>query len=429
MKFQRSVKHKAVILFASFTLLLAFVYSLFTFFFAYIVEDQVIDSLLAKESVYLSQRFAHTGEFPDSRLDFMHHYPDREQLPEFIKKVLGEHPEAREVFTPGSDHFHISMLHLVSDRAVTNNSYDSILVADVSDLLSVTNLSGDLILLMTGVLCVVMVLSIWLAYRVASAVTKPILQLTDELLTQQNNQQSLCLSSKNDIDELGYLATNIETSLNNLNAALQRERDFTRDVSHELRTPLTVLKNTLTLVEQRDWQTEDKNRLEQVAVQMQSTVSILLALARQESLETTILPIRPIFETCILALHQKVENRGFSVNLHIQEDCLVEGNHSLIVLLVNNLIENAIQHASNASLNISVQDKAVVFENKHLQACEQDLTEVKIKAPESQGLGQGLYLVKRIANRLKWGLRVETSGQSFMVVLLPTGLSNTNSTK
>ena len=429
MKFQRSIKHKTVILFASFTFLLALIYSMFTFLFAYIVEDEVIDNLLAKETAYLTQRFAQTGEFPVSRLDFMQHYPNTEALPDFIEKVLNEHPDATEVFTQGRDHFHISRLNLGGRNTVVNSDFDSILVADVGDLLSVTNLSGDMMLLMAGVMCVVMLLAIWLAYRIASFATKPILQLTHELLAQQNSDQSLSLSSKNDTDELGYLAGVIETSLNNLNAALQRESDFTRDVSHELRTPLTVLKNTLALIEQRSWQPEDKNRLEHSATQMQSTLSILLALARQESLETATLPIRPIFETCILALHQKLKDKGFTVNLDIHEDCLVVGNHSLIVLLVNNLIENAIHHASNASLSISRQDKSFVFENKHLKEVQCDLTEVNVKAPESQGFGQGLYLVRRIATCLNWQLRVETLGQSFKVILLPNGPFDSKSAK
>jgi|GEM_PF-2858450 len=44
-------------------------------------------------------------------------------------------------------------------------------------------------------------------------------------------------------DEIGYLASCIETAVLDLNESLKRETDFTRDVSHELRTPLTILKN------------------------------------------------------------------------------------------------------------------------------------------------------------------------------------------
>ncbi|MFT5674884.1 MAG: signal transduction histidine kinase [Paraglaciecola sp.] len=427
MKFQRSIKRKTVLLFASFTLFLTVIYSLFTFLFAYIVEDDVIDKLLAKESIYLQQQYAMTGEFPLPRLDYMLHYPSIEKLPEFVLKVLLENPGATEVFTEGHGHFHISKLHLRNDQAETNNNLDSYLVADVTGLLSVRNLSGGLILLMAGALLLVMLLAIWLAYRIASIATLPILQLTQELLTQQNSSQPLCLNSKNNINELGFLATSIESSLNNLNAALQRESDFTRDVSHELRTPLTVLKNTLVLIDQRELQNEDKERLDQVATQMQTTVSILLALARQESLDTTSLLIRPIFEGCILALYQKLERRGFTVDLHIQDDCLVEGNHSLIILLVNNLIENAIQHASETSLNISRQDNALVFENKNHKPLPYNLTDQLTKTPESEGLGQGLYLVKRIAYRLNWELKVETVEQSFKIILLPNWLSKPKS--
>ena len=43
----------------------------------------------------------------------------------------------------------------------------------------------------------------------------------------------------------------IETTMNRINAFIQREKQFTRDASHELRTPLTIVKGAVEIMEQQ----------------------------------------------------------------------------------------------------------------------------------------------------------------------------------
>jgi signal transduction histidine kinase len=53
--------------------------------------------------------------------------------------------------------------------------------------------------------------------------------------------------------ELGYLSNTFHKASNDLEQALEREKNFTTDVDHELRTPLTILKNHTVLIEQRGY--------------------------------------------------------------------------------------------------------------------------------------------------------------------------------
>jgi len=91
------------------------------------------------------------------------------------------------------------------------------------------------------------------------------------------------------------------------------------------------------------------------------------------------------------------------------------------MLLVNNLIENAISYASESSLRISLSESRLVFENNvcgDIISSENELLEPNVKQDNSQGLGQGLYLVDRIANRLGWKLSINVQNQLYQLIIL-----------
>lgn len=420
MKLTKSIKHQVVLKFVSFTLLLSVFFVCLTVLLAYIVEDEVIDRLLGQEVAYLQESYLRTGLFPAARLDYMHLHYDKKDLPQPISIGLEDKPAAREFFTTGAQHYHIA--YLKADDIAANGNNAPILVADVRSLLSVTNMSGDILLLMSVFVVLAMLLAAWLAYRIANASTRSIVRLSNELQTLSNPQQIFSESIMSDKTEIGFLAVAIASNFKDLHAALQRERDFTRDVSHELRTPLTIVTNTLALIEHRDWDAKDKIILDKAVSQMQDTVVVLLMLARQENLEFGSFLIRPVLEESIIALQNKLSERGFSVELKVKDDSRVEANKELLVLMLNNLIDNAIQHASEAKLVISMHENHMIFTNAGDVQLLGDPTLAKFKSSESEGMGQGLYLVKRIATALGWQLKVQNEGCQFKLTLFFSAL-------
>ena len=190
--------------------------------------------------------------------------------------------------------------------------------------------------------------------------------------------------------------------LNHLKLALKRESDFTRDLSHELRTPLTVIKNVLALAEQRPESTQDRQQLEQASRQIERTVETLLTLAREESLDMERLAIRSLIEDCFLAIHQEPGGNEFKLDLDVPGDLKLDANRQLLNLLFNNLLENAIQHASEPGLRIFLQGDALVLENPMQGELVDNIFKQDKKGLSSRGLGHGLYLVERIVDTLGW---------------------------
>ena len=354
-----SIERQVTKSFVGLTLLLTAVYVGMVVLFAYITEDEIIEKLLTREIRYLQDTYAHTGQWPSPRLDYMMLYASLEQAPAPVHLKLQESPDSSEIFTADERHYHVRNFHLGEDLP-------ALLVAEVSPLLVVTNLSGSLLQILAGLVVTTLALSLWLAYRVARRTTRPIMQLSDEVKQMRLQGKTLDLSASGRNDEVGYLAETIQSSFNQIHDALERESHFTRDVSHELRTPLTVVKNTLTILETRPPQPRDIEQLKLAAQHMQGTVAILLALARQESVEAQSIRLRPIIEEAILGLHGELERSNFSVKVAIADDCELIGNRQLISLLVGNLVENAMRYAVEPRLNIpppSLHEDSLVFSN------------------------------------------------------------------
>ncbi|MEP2538929.1 MAG: HAMP domain-containing sensor histidine kinase, partial [Kangiellaceae bacterium] len=207
-------------------------------------------------------------------------------------------------------------------------------------------------------------------------------------------------------------------ALSDLNASLQRESDFNRDVSHELRTPLTVINNTLALSKQRGLNPIDQQQLCDSADKITRIVKTLLALARSETLPLETLNLRAIIEDSVLLFEQQLSANEFEVHLNIPEQVAIEGNPELILLLSNNLIENALSYATDKLLTITLSGTQLSFANKgftSLIANAEAIVQPNIKQQDSSGIGQGLYLVNRIANRLRWKMSINTEGNNYLV--------------
>ncbi len=403
-----SIQRRVVKAFVGLMALAAAFYAGFLLLVAYTVEDEIIARILGDEIHYLQETHASTGELPAPRLPYMQVYASVAQAPTTVSDKLLENPNRREIFTADERHFHVRYLYL-SDQS------RPLLVAEVSSLLVVTNMSTGVLTYLVIALGLIIGAAIWMAYRIARQTTQPIMQLSDEVQRQHHEHGELVLSAAGQAGEVGYLADVIQSSLKQLRGALKREHHFTRDVSHELRTPLTVMKNTLSLIEDRPADEADIATLAQATHHMQSTVTALLGLARQESQQFEMLSLRPIVEDSVLSMSDALEQLNFEVQVSIPQHVEVYGNEHLIYLLITNLIENAVQYASAPRLDIVSQGAALHFTNAVAAPVIDDPTSPEHKGADSQGLGQGLFLVKRITEVLRWRLSTSTHENVFRV--------------
>lgn len=209
---------------------------------------------------------------------------------------------------------------------------------------------------------------------------------------------------------------------------------FTSDAAHELRTPITALKLQLTLIEQAN---SDAER--QVAIQnlknginrSEQLVGQLLTLARIEpnSQAKEIQPINMLnlIKESIEGLLPLAHEKSIDLGLNTSEEFVIFGVRHEIVVLINNIVDNAIRYTPiNGKVDISLfsDSQNIILEVNDsgvgIAAYELERVFERFYRGDNKnisGSGLGLSVVKEIATQ--HGANIELSnlnpGLSFKV--------------
>jgi signal transduction histidine kinase len=154
-------------------------------------------------------------------------------------------------------------------------------------------------------------------------------------------------------NEIARLATTMNTTLDQLQTAVERQRQFTADASHELRTPLACLRTELELALNRP---DDANWPRVVRAAHEDTIRVqeltedLLLLARLDAEVGDRRPRRTVDLTDLVREEtaRRRPPRGLRLHVHAgPEPVTVQGHPALIARVLGNLLDNAERHATN----------------------------------------------------------------------------------
>ena len=261
-------------------------------------------------------------------------------------------------------------------------------------------------------------------------------------------------------DELSELGNTFDKMLDRLQAAFERQRQFTADASHELRTPLTIInleserglsaKRTVDEYEKILRTIKSENRF------MIRLATNLLALARMEagqlSLKAEMLDLSELATEVIERLAPLANAQGVSINVGEMPALIVMGDRSTLLQMLTNLVENAIKYSagvkhpqvmisagqreegkhslawvriSDNGIGIAPENQAHIFDRFYQvdkARTRLEKSEEKANEPESSGTGLGLAIAHWIVQAHQGEIQVQSAlGQgSTFEVLLPT---------
>jgi signal transduction histidine kinase len=410
-RFKTSIKRQLFVALASFTLFLCVSYTGLAVLIAYVTEDAVLESILTHEANNLQEHFSKTGTWKPPQASYMQLIPNFAHLPEPLKSKVHaanlRNDIRAEVFSKrlgqgqGQGHFHVIRL--------TDDPQAAYLVAEVSPLLVVNNLSKNLANFMLIVAFIMTTGALLLAYRLARRIASPLLQLNEEIRLSTQEQTLHTFSVANRTDEIGFLAKTLGRSLQSLHAALTRETLFTRDLSHELRTPVTILKNMMHRDATMTFNQDEQQLLRSSVAEIDHTVETLLALARAENLALHEIDLIAHLEHAILNLEKTAQAHQLHFTIEFDEHVFAKQfktitNPHLLNLLFNNLLNNALFHGGDqVIIQIQIKPHRIIIGNTITHTTHQ----------HASGLRHGTNLLQRIALALHWQLELHKDSDYF----------------
>ena len=267
---------------------------------------------------------------------------------------------------------------------------------------------------------------LFVAYRWSQAALSPIVRLARRLeavdFDRMGSVQLDFSGLREEADgEVATMIQALEGFTARLDAAIERERIFTRDAGHELRTPLAVFKGSLDLLERdADRPAHDRDalaRMRRTADEMESLLKTLLLLAREESAaaEEGQTLVTPVVREEIQALERVARQRGNRIRWHADADVTVDAPAPALRIVVGNLLRNAIAYTENGTVDVTLfgeglrlEDSGVGMSGEELASMFEPFYRSDAARATGKGHGLGLSIVRRLTVQYGWALNVRS---------------------
>jgi signal transduction histidine kinase len=156
-------------------------------------------------------------------------------------------------------------------------------------------------------------------------------------------------------DELGLLASDLDTMAERVRNLLELKQQLLRDVSHELRSPLARLQLALSLARREEGSGVERHlaRIGCEADRLEELIARTLKLARLErpmqGIERTQVDVAELLTNIVADVAIEADAHGCSVALETARPLEVNGDPELLRSALENVIRNAVRYAPAGS--------------------------------------------------------------------------------
>lgn len=272
---------------------------------------------------------------------------------------------------------------------------------------------------------VTLIISLLLANRFSGSITKPLYEISEELLKLKENNHDVFFNQY-EYYELNLIADTTKRMADAVKEYMKKvefekmvRQEFFINVSHELKTPITSIRGYIELLE-NDMATDENMkkefmfRIKREAQNMANLINDILMISRLETKEAEVVitdvRICPLVNEVIASLKPLAAENDIRIDFNC-EPLVLKANQGQMKELLNNLIINAIKYNKpGGRVNIIIKkesDEAVFIvedtgvgipaESKH-RVFERFYRVDKGRSKKMGGTGLGLSIVKHIVN-------------------------------
>jgi heavy metal sensor kinase len=242
-------------------------------------------------------------------------------------------------------------------------------------------------------------------------------------------------------DELGQLAQTFNGMLDRIEAAFQRQRQFTADAAHELRTPLSIMQTGLDVVLSQSRSADEYHstleNIHEEVLRLSQLTTHLLMLARVDAHTLTIEPhpidLSLLLNTVTEQISIAAEQKQITLHCDIPAHMIIHADEDRLIQLTLNLLENAVKYTpiggsitvklsqSNHQVCFSIADTGMGIAPQHLTHIFDRFYRIdRARNRQQGGVGLGLAIAQQIVQLHHGSIHVVSqvgSGSEFTVTL------------
>ncbi|MCR5741510.1 MAG: HAMP domain-containing histidine kinase [Gammaproteobacteria bacterium] len=211
--------------------------------------------------------------------------------------------------------------------------------------------------------------------------------------------------------------------------ALKKQKHFISNASHELKTPITIISANNEILEMEIGENESTDTINRQIRKLSTIVKDLNSLAKLDELDHVStfnkFNLSKVVEEVIDPFYELFNEKHIKFESVIEPEVYYKGEESMIKVLINTIIENALKYSqSNALLTLSQDKDRVVIECKNdaNSIKDGDLDEVFERFYRSdevrssiEGSGIGLSIAKEIIEMHKARIKARGEEGNFII--------------
>lgn len=234
--------------------------------------------------------------------------------------------------------------------------------------------------------------------------------------------------AKSDIEEFEKLNKSISFLSEKAIGEYRSLKEFSEELNHEIQTPVSVIKSKLELLMQSSNVSENNLALLDTALKylnklerINKSILLLNKLEHKDLFESTEINLSKEIKAVVDDYNDFISSKNLKVNLNVDEKFVVSVNHSLINILLSNLISNAIKYnIDNGTINIELKNNELIISNtgNFLNDYPNKFFERFYKgSSSSDSVGLGLTIVKKICELYGFDVKNQISNNFYSVMI------------
>ncbi|MFE3848672.1 sensor histidine kinase [Flavobacterium sp. LB3P45] len=245
-------------------------------------------------------------------------------------------------------------------------------------------------------------------FWISKTVWKPFYQTVSNLKKFRASDNVIPHFTNTSVTEFDELNLSLDIMMRKMIVDFNSQKKFTENASHEIQTPLAVIKSKIDLLIQSENLKENEMKLIVAIdyacskiIRLNKSFLLLTKIENRQFNTTEIVSFENTVDNSLVFFEEHIQANKIEVIKNIESDFCVLMNADLCLVLVNNLLQNAIRHNINSgNIEIFITKKEIIISNLgDDNPIDSQLFERFHKNSTSQeSLGLGLSIVKEIAD-------------------------------